>query len=146
MLVSGVASRPGGGSPWLILAALMDCDFEAIVCPKLIGEFKDALGKAYFKERFDPDDLTEIVAGVKEAAVEHEDPLDVEAVLRDPDDDYLLALAHEGNAEAIVTGDHDLLDHVGLEPRAIDARAACRLLGLLGDDDVVPATRVRPID
>jgi uncharacterized protein len=83
---------------------------------------------------------------VKEAAVEHEDPSDVEAVLRDPDDDYLLALAREGNAKAIVTGDHDLLDHVGLEPRAIDARGACRLLGLLGDDDVVPVTRVRPID
>ena len=44
-LVSGVASRPGGGAPWLILAALLDFEFEAIVCPKLIGEFRDALGQ-----------------------------------------------------------------------------------------------------
>ena len=43
-LISGVASRPGGGAPWLILSALMDCDFEAVVCPKLIDEFRDGLG------------------------------------------------------------------------------------------------------
>jgi hypothetical protein len=31
----------------------------------------------------------------------------------------------------IVAGDADLLDHDGLEPPAIHARAACELLGLL---------------
>lgn len=34
-------------------------------------------------------------------------------------------------AEAIVSGDKDLLDRPGLEPPAIDARGACKLLGLL---------------
>jgi uncharacterized protein len=59
------------------------------------------------------------------------DPKDIEGVLRDPDDDYLVALAQEAGAEAIVTGDKDLLDHAGeLEPRAINARDACELLGL----------------
>lgn len=108
----------------------MDCDFEAVVCPKLIDEFRDGLGNRYFQERFDPDDLAEIVAGVQEAAVEREDPAEVEAVLRDPDDDYLLALAREAEAGAIVTGDRDLLDHAGLKPPAINARAACELLEL----------------
>jgi predicted nucleic acid-binding protein len=60
-----------------------------------------------------------------------EDPTEVEPVLRDPGDDYLLALARAGGAEAIITGDKDLLDHAGaLEPRAIGARDACDLLGL----------------
>lgn len=130
-LVSGVASRPGGGAPWLILAALLDFDFEAVVCPKLIGEFRDALANRYFQERFDPDELAEIVANVEEAAVGHEDPTEIEAVLRDPDDDYLVALARESQAEAIVTGDQDLLDHPGLQPLAINARVACERLGLI---------------
>ncbi len=52
-------------------------------------------------------------------------------VLRDPTDDFLVALARSGRAEAIVSGDTDLLDHDGLEPPAIHARAACELLGLL---------------
>jgi putative PIN family toxin of toxin-antitoxin system len=130
-LVSGVASRPGGGAPWLLLAALLDFDFEAVICPKLMNEFRDALGNKYFQERFDPDDLAEIVANVEEAGVEHEDPKEIEALLRDPDDDYLVALARMTGAEKIITGDGDLLDHAGLEPPAIDARAACRLLGLI---------------
>jgi uncharacterized protein len=130
-LVSGVASRPGGGAPWLILAALLDFDFEAVVCPKLIDEFRDALGSKYFQERFNPDDLTEIVASVEEAAIKYQNPTQIGAVLRDPDDDYLVALAREAEVEAIVTGDRDLLDHTGLQPRTINAREACELLRLI---------------
>jgi uncharacterized protein len=130
-LVSGVASRPGGGAPWLILAALLDFDFEAIVCPRLIGEFRDALTNKYFQERFDSDDLAEIVANVEEAAIQYEDPKEIPALLRDPDDDYLIALARESGADVIVTGDHDLLDHPGLKPEPLDSRAACKMLGLV---------------
>lgn len=130
-LVSGVASRPGGGAPWLILESLLDHDFEAVACPKLIEEFKDALGSAYFLERFDSDDLAETAANVERATVRHENPTKIELVLRDPDDDYLIALAREADAEAIVTGDRDLLDHAGLQPAAINARGACDLLGLI---------------
>jgi putative PIN family toxin of toxin-antitoxin system len=130
-LVSGVASRPGGGAPWLVLAALLDFEFEAIVCPRLIDEFRAALASKYFRDRFDSDDLAEIVANVEEVATEYKDPRDVEPLLRDPDDDYLVALARDSGADAIVTGDRDLLDHLGLKPRALDARAACRSLGLL---------------
>jgi hypothetical protein len=40
-------------------------------------------------------------------------------------------LAREANAEAIVTGDKDLLDPLDLRPPAIDARTACERLGLI---------------
>lgn len=131
-LVSGVASRQGGGAPWLILAALLDFEFEAIVCPRLIGEFRDALTNKYFRERFDPDDLAEIVANVEEVATGYDDPKEVEPLLRDPDDDYLVVLGRDAAAEAIITGDRDLLDHPNLVPKPLDARQACRLLGLMG--------------
>ena len=130
-LTSGVASRHGGGAPWLLLLALLDFEFEAIVCPTLLREFGDALGNRYFLERFDARDLEGIVANVEEAATVMDDPGDPPELLRDPNDDYLVALARESGAEAIVSGDKDLLDHPDLEPPAIGARAACRLLGLL---------------
>ncbi len=58
------------------------------------------------------------------------DPTDPPRVLRDPNDDYLLALAASSGAEAIVTGDKDLLDHPGLQPPAITARQAVEQLGV----------------
>ncbi len=63
-------------------------------------------------------------------AVTLADPTDAEAILRDAADDYLVALARESNAEAIVTGDNDLLDHTGLSPQAINARSARDRVGL----------------
>lgn len=130
-LTSGVASRPGGGTPWLLLLALIDLEFEAIVCPRLIQEFGDALGSRYFQERLDVRDLDGIVTSVTGVATMYDDPVRVKPLPRDPDDDYLVALARDARAEAIVSGDKDLLDHLGLEPPAINARDACKLLGLL---------------
>lgn len=60
-----------------------------------------------------------------------DDPVDVKVVLRDPDDDCLVALARHVNAEAIVTSDRDLLDHSGLTPSAISPREADERVGLL---------------
>lgn len=130
-LTSGVASRPGGGAPWLLLLALIDLEFEAVLCPRLIQEFSDALGGRYFQERFDRHDLEAIVASVANGGTMYDDPARVEALLRDANDDYLVALARDSGAEAIVSGDKDLLEHPGLQPRAINARSACSLLGLL---------------
>ena len=67
---------------------------------------------------------------ITSACVQLRDPGDPPSILRDPDDDYLVALALTAGARAIVTGDRDLLDHPGLNPPALTARAACDLLGL----------------
>ncbi len=52
-------------------------------------------------------------------------------MFRDLGDDYLVALARASHADAIVTGDRDLLDHKGLEPPAVTAHEACASLVLL---------------
>ena len=77
------------------------------------------------------DQAEDIVAGISEAAIRSPDPKEPEAVLRDPKDEYLVALAKASDADAIVTGDRDLLEHPGLKPPAIGSRAACELLGLI---------------
>lgn len=51
--------------------------------------------------------------------------------MRDPADDYLVALARAAPADTIVTGDRDLLERQGLQPPAITAHAVCHQLGLL---------------
>ncbi len=130
-LVSGSADPHGESPPSLLYADLAGARFELIACPRLLVEVERGLRKPYFRERVSDEELAEIVAGIANAATMREDPIGVEPLLRDPDDDYLVALARDAEAEAIVTGDKDLLDHQGLEPQAIDARSACRLLGLL---------------
>lgn len=130
-LASGSLDPHGESPPCLLYADLAGARCEAILCPELLGEVTDTLRKPYFRERVSEEELAEIVAGIADAATVRKDPKEVKAILRDPKDDYLLALAREAGAEAIVSGDKHLLDHAGLEPQAINAREACELLGLI---------------
>lgn len=130
-LASGSISPHGDSPPCLLYADLAGARFEPVVCPELLAEIGEALHKPYFSERVGENAVDDIVAGIAEAATVLEDPVDIQAVLRDPEDDYLVALAREAEAEAIVTGDRDLLDHADLDPPAINPREACELVGLL---------------
>jgi uncharacterized protein len=130
-LVSGSVSPHSESPPCLLYHELTGTRFELIVCSELLAEVVDALRKPYFAKHVNESGVEDIVAGIAEAATVVEDPVEVRSVLRDPEDDYLLALARQADAEAIVTGDRDLLDHLGLLPPAITAREACELVGLL---------------
>ena len=130
-LASGSMDPHGESPPCLLYGDLAGARFEAILCPELLGEVTDTLRKPYFLERSGGSGVEDIVAGIAEAGTVLDDPIDVEAILRDPEDDYLLALARQAGAEAIVSGDKHLLDHAGLAPPAVSAREACELLGLI---------------
>ncbi|HEY7932425.1 MAG TPA: putative toxin-antitoxin system toxin component, PIN family [Solirubrobacteraceae bacterium] len=113
------------------MAGIHNGDQEAVACPLLIGEVRETLAKPYFRALLSELEAQEAVEAYRDLAVMFADPIDVEPVLRDPEDDYLVALARASDAEAIITGDKDLLDHVGLRPLAVEARAACELMGLI---------------
>ena len=119
------------GPPGLLVDAIEDQRFEAVACPHLLSEVRKTLRKPYFRGRMSDGERESVIAALELAATMLADPTDSPALLRDPDDDYLVALARKSGAEAIVSGDKDLLDHPGLEPAAIDVRSACELLGLL---------------
>lgn len=110
--------------------ALFAGDFEAVVCPRLLGEVRRGLSRPYFLARIDPADAERAVREIARASIQLRDPRNPPSVLRDPTDDYLVALGIAAGARAIVTGDLDLLDHPGLNPPALTSRAACELLGL----------------
>jgi uncharacterized protein len=130
VLLSGVVSAPTS-PPAVLLTAARARAFELVACPRLFVEFERGLAKPYFRSRYDARKVPGTIAALQLLAITLPDPSEVSSVLRDPTDDYLVALARAGRAEAIVSGDGDLLDHDGLEPPAIHARAACELLGLL---------------
>ena len=129
-LLAAVVGRPQG-TPALILSAVLDSEFEAVVCPHLMDEIRRGLASEHFRQRLRKGQAEDIVAAISEAAIHFPDPDEPEAVLRDPKDDYLVALARASEAEAIVTGDRDLPEHPGLKPPAIGSRAACERLGLI---------------
>lgn len=125
--IIGAEDRP----PALFLDALFDRAFEPVICPRVLVEVRRTLSRPYFQRRITPPELDRILRSLARACVQLRDPSDPPAILRDPDDDYLVALAITARARGIVTGDKDLLDHAGLHPPALTLRAACELLGLL---------------
>ena len=133
VLISAAVARPGTPTA-LLMDAVEDGKVEMVACERLIVEVRRGLEGSYFRERLRAEDREAVLTAPERIALLHDDPASPPAVLRDPDDDYLLALAVDAGAEAIVTGDRDLLDHPGLRPDPITAREACRRLGLPLDE------------
>ena len=73
--------------------------FEIIVCPMLIAELSDVLGRDKFRRW-----ITEQAAALVVGRIDHEaeswrDPLEIPESTPDPQDDYLVALYREADAE-----------------------------------------------
>jgi putative PIN family toxin of toxin-antitoxin system len=130
-LVSGITGSRLESPPCVIYDAVSEMSVEAIICPRLLDEVDRALRKPYFRDLIDDQEIAEAISIIRDAGTMLDDPVDSPAVLRDPTDDYLVMLARESGAEAIVTSDRDLLDHDALNPPAIDPRMACKLLALI---------------
>lgn len=124
--IVGVDATP----PARLVDALFEGAFESVVCPQLLGEVKRGLTQPYFLARIDPADAERAVREITLASIQLRDPRSPRSVVRDRADDYLVALAQNARARAIVTGDRDLLDEPGLNPPAINPKAACELLGI----------------
>ncbi len=130
IVLAALAGR-AGAPPALLLTGVHNGDLDAVACPLLIEEIRENLGNPYSRARITEQEAAEAVEAYEAVCVMFADPADTTPVLRDPEDDYLPALALTSGARAIITGDRDLLDHAGLRPPAIDARTACELTRLL---------------
>jgi putative PIN family toxin of toxin-antitoxin system len=107
VLVSAVLSAQGPSAE--ILRASRDGELELIVSDKLITELARTLAYPKIRKRIPLQRADAYVQWIGEHANLVEDPPDLPAVQsRDPDDDYLLALAIHTRAY-LVTGDQDLL-------------------------------------
>ena|GEM_PF-73073 len=102
-----------------------------IVCEQLLDEMRRGLETRYFRDRLTGEERKGIMDALVHVGLMVPDPASPPRVVRDPKDDYLVALAAIGDSALIVTGDRDLLDHEGLDPPAVNARDACIRLGLI---------------
>jgi len=106
-LVSAALSR--AGTPAKLLRAWLDGAFELIVSAQLLDELTRVLAYPKIASRVSEQDADEYVALLSGYAITVSDPPGPPTVRStDPDDDYLIALAHAASA-MLVTGDSDLL-------------------------------------
>ncbi len=108
VLVSG--SLVGGGPSGRILQAARHKEFQILVCPAIIAEYREVMARPHIRHKYP---LTTHVAPAVmeflEVIAEMVFPTHIESVIADdPDDDILLACAVEGRASFIVSGDSHL--------------------------------------
>ena len=109
VLVSALIS-PGGASARLLLE-LRAGGFELILSPLLLAELREVLGRDKFRRYVIGEEVDTYVELIRsEGLVRADPPPSPEPMSADPDDEYLIDLAREAGADALVTGDAHLLD------------------------------------
>ncbi|MGH2532962.1 MAG: putative toxin-antitoxin system toxin component, PIN family [Thermomicrobiales bacterium] len=105
---------PSGREPGTIhqiVEAAFAGDFRLLAAEQTIQELLSTVStRPYFTARITSDQLASFVEALRAIAEVLPHPLgDLPAIVRDPDDDVILAIAIMGEADYLVTGDRDLL-------------------------------------
>lgn len=98
------------GTPAKLLLAARGGSFELIASPLLLEELESVLRREKFRRYVDLDAVGAYLDLLRREAQLAEDPETPSSIrCADPDDEYLVALAHSRNA-ALVSGDRHLLE------------------------------------
>jgi putative PIN family toxin of toxin-antitoxin system len=92
-----------------VLGLFKDKRFTVVVHEELLGEFEDVARRTKFRKYFPEQVVDALLLRLQEDGMLVHGKLRIEAISRDPDDDYLLALAKAAKAQVLLTGDKDLL-------------------------------------
>jgi len=104
--------------------------FDVVICPALIAEVEEVLTQRPRMRKWIALDVAEhFVETIRVLADLVPDPAAAEPTTRDVDDDYLVALAREYEADHIVTGDKDLLEWPEQLPPVLTPAAFVELVG-----------------
>lgn len=104
------------GTPAKLLTAARGGSFELIVSRLLLAELELVLRRDKFRRYVDLDVVDEYIELLRGDAATAADPAEPPPIrCADPDDDYLIALAHSCGA-ALVSGDGGLLELAGRIP------------------------------
>lgn len=105
------------GTPARVVEAVADGAITAVVTQHLLDELVAVLIRPKFRRWISVADAIAFVESLGGHADLRDDPGPPKTKVRDPNDDYLVALAETADA-VIVTGDDDLLA-AGIQPPAI---------------------------
>ncbi len=112
------------GPSYRIVSAWLDEEsLDAVVCPALLAEVEDVLNRPRLRKWVAPGLADLFMTTIRRTSDVVSDPVEIEAETRDPDDDYLIALAREHDVDYIVTGDKDLLEWVAQRPPVLSPAA-----------------------
>ncbi len=110
------------GPPREILTAWTQGRFDLIASPALLDELRDVLARSEFRRWVDTATATEYVDGLADGALVIDDPPGQPGLSPDPDDDYLVTLAHASNAGYLISGDRHLTRLPDPEPPVLTPR------------------------
>lgn len=111
VLVSAALARSPLAPSALVLEAALDDRLELLSSPTLLSEITSVLVRPRLRRYLSLDEAARFIADLASQTTHVNDaPEPHPAVCRDPRDDYLVALAVAAEADAIVTGDRDLLE------------------------------------
>ena len=130
VLIAGLITP--GGVPAAIIRAWTRGAFELVVSPLLLDELTTTLLRPKFRRWATESDVITFVEVLRHAAAMVEDPAEVERVSRDPNDDYLVALAREAGAHVLISSDGDLTSIEGNDPPVVTPRRFLSSLDLGG--------------
>jgi putative PIN family toxin of toxin-antitoxin system len=115
------------GAPARVIEAVAVRLVTAVATRHLLDELAEVVGRPRFRRWFSLADASASVEALEREADVRTEPAVMPQRVRDPDDDYLAALADDAGA-VIVTGDADLLE-ADLAPAAITPRSLLERLG-----------------
>ncbi len=104
-----------GGTARKLVEAVLDLEIEVLMSESTFAELVSRLERPKFDRYREPESWNAFLAALVELASWHEDAGTATGTSRDGDDDKFLALAVTGQADAIVSGDRDLLELVSHE-------------------------------
>jgi putative PIN family toxin of toxin-antitoxin system len=111
------AARTPNGLCGRLLDAAIDGRWRPVVSMMLYEELEEVLARPKFRDVIGQEAIDRFLAGLLAVAEWEQDPEGEPPVsTRDPDDDYLLALARSAQVDVLVSGDRDLTDLPDTEP------------------------------
>ena len=114
VLVSGFVSlKHPTRAPAQLLHAWLAGHFELFTSEHIIAEFKNTLGRHYFKSRLKPEDIDEAITLVNEECTIISITTPVKGVATHPEDDLVISAAISAKVDYLVTGDQPLFNKVG---------------------------------
>lgn len=100
------------GTARQLVDAVLDDDIDILMSEATFAELVSRLERPKFDRYREPETWNLFLSGLIELALWHEDAATATGTSRDADDDKFLALAVAGQADAIISGDGDLLERV----------------------------------
>jgi len=95
--------------------AILDRDIDVLMSESTFAELVSRLERPKFDRYREPETWSSFLTALVELAQWHEDAGTAAGISRDANDDKFLALAATGQADAIISGDRDLLEPVSHE-------------------------------